>query len=225
MDIKTKLEDVDFLFSVSEHSDKIACTNILKYLNGKGIFTVEKLINCQESDFPTSSRKSYMAIIQILKHEFLGQDLINDVLLEKTYTNNSLGIKECAKDYAKLGFSISQSTYSSKLVATTDKIKRYFARTGFVDETFSMEYIIKELPILRKGGPKLAEYYLQYINEMKEKNQELATEKLSPSVIEGLKTQLQGLVTMRNGLDMQIAALQEQINQNSKEGTKSHGRK
>lgn len=223
MDIKTRLEDVEFLFSTTLPNKKIACTNMLKYLNSKGIYTVEDMINCQESDFSNSRRKTYVAVVQILKHAFMGQELVSDVLLEKTYTNNNKGIYECAKDFIALGFPIHKGPmYKSVLEKMVSNIIREFQKEDFKDEEFTMESIISRFGI-NASGPNLAQYYLDYLSAKKEKQTEVTSETI-PSILDGLKTQLQGLITMRDGIDKQIQAVQEQIKLAS-EGEKSHGRK
>lgn len=232
MDIKTKLIEDPILFT--NYTNKRAYSVIMHHLNKIGIYTVEDLINCEESRFSSSSRKRYIAYAQILKHAYLGQDLVFDILFKKEYTykNNQLvewyhpeynkGLKECANDLIRLGFASAYGGESTNRMVSL--IEDFLDEIKYKDETFSMEFLLRECHYFYTGGPDIRKYYLQYIDNKKEENNiELTTETI-PGILDGLKLQLQGLLTMRDGIDKQIEAIQNQI-KSFNEGEKSHGRK
>ena len=221
MDIKTRLEEDKILFANCEN--KISLSGILRGLKDAGIYTVEDLINYNEKDFPTTSRKTYIAYAQILKNAYLGQDLVFDVLLEKEYVYDAENwkicgenIRECAKDLLRLGFK------GPRIIDIHSRIDDFLYK--YEGKTFSMEYLLREGDFFWDKGPDIRKYYLEYIDKKKkENNAEITTENM-PSVLDGLKIQLQGLLSMREGLDRQIEAIKGQI-KSLEEGEKSHGRK
>lgn len=94
MDIKIRLED-DKVLGIS--------TETKKFLNSKGIYTIEDFLNVEESNLPVTRSNYYLAMQHIFRHAYLGQELVYDVLLEKEYGINKNEIEEFAKDYIKLG--------------------------------------------------------------------------------------------------------------------------
>lgn len=94
MDIKTRLED-DKVLGVSLETKK--------FLNSKGIYTIEEFLNIEESNLPVTRSNFYLAMQHIYKHAYLNQELIYDVLLDKEYGFDKKGIKEFSKDWIKLG--------------------------------------------------------------------------------------------------------------------------
>ena len=94
MDIKTRLED-DKVLGISSETKK--------FLNSKGVYTIEEFLNIEESDLPVTRSNYYLAMQHIFRHAYLGQELVYDVLLEKEYNINKKGYDEFAEDYLKLG--------------------------------------------------------------------------------------------------------------------------
>lgn len=231
MDTNIDLRRDKFLFPNGYGIGNRRNSAVVATLREKGIETVEQLINCNASDFSNQNRHFYMALIQILRHKYLGEELINDVLLEKEYKITRNIAKEIAKDLRKLGLG-SNSIHTRRLQNLTNYISLYIVINNLTGKTISMEELIKEtegsgmpslLGVPYRGDSDFRGYYLSYIEEKRKKELQ---EQDSPTkdVLEGLKLQLQGLIMARDGIDKQIIDVQEQIKALDR-GQKTYGRK
>ncbi len=148
MDIKTRLED-DKVLGISLETKK--------FLNSKGIYTIEDFLNVNESDIPVTRNNYYLAMQHIFRHAYLNQELIYDVLLEKEYKINKKGLDEFADDYLKLGLAdklrgkrniardMEEWIQNNKEFLTSDKI----SMKVIVEELVDRSNISKELYELR----------------------------------------------------------------------------
>ncbi len=214
MDVNTKLRDDKFLFpnEVDNNKRKSNASGIIvTALNKRGIETVNDLFNYDQTQFNRLNAHYLGALIQILKYKYLGEELVNDVILEAKYTRSDK--KRLAKDLRRLGF-------GRDLQGLEARIKR------FVEEApteFTMEDVLRsKTPMGLLGSADFKGFYLEYIEEKKKKEQ---AEENAPikDVLEGLKLQLEGLIKMRNGIDRQIQDVQNQINALNN-GGQSYGR-
>ncbi len=94
MNIKTRLED-DKVLGISLETKK--------FLNSKGVYTIEEFLNIEERNLPVTRSNYYLAMQHIFRHAYLGQELVYDILLEKEYEINKKGCDEFSEDYLKLG--------------------------------------------------------------------------------------------------------------------------
>ena len=85
MDVNTNLREDEFLFP-SENRNNRASELVIKWLNRNEIYTINDLINCNQNDFRSYGFYFIRALVQIMRYRYLGEELINDVLLEKEYT-------------------------------------------------------------------------------------------------------------------------------------------
>lgn len=245
MDVKTKLKDDKVVFANYESAN--ALSRMIAKLNEKGVYTIEDLINCEKNILPYSSRKTYAACAEIFKHEYLGQELVLDVLLEKEYPidfeedysrperddyhlydsilykyileKNYKILTECANDVLKLGF---KPLYGGNSMIMC--IYNFLYRKKYNGKNISMEYLLKECDSFGCQSLGIRKYYLEYIDKKKKSNEEELNIETVPKVLEILKSQLESLLTVRNELDVQIESLQEQIKSFDK-GENSYGRK
>jgi len=214
--IDIDIRDDKFLFPNGEGYNPSAnnwgTVLMLPTMRKHGINTVRDLINCKASDFSSTARNHYMALAQIFKYRYLNQDLYFDVIFDKEYSNDKKGRLEALRDLKTLGFKIENRVGDFRLSSMLAEKK-----------VFTIEYILQnaeEFPLVNIGGD-FVNFYLNYIKEKRKKTQQ---EEISNDVLKGLIIQLQGLLTMRDGIDMQIQAVEKQINSLSK-GETSHGRK
>lgn len=219
MDINTKLRDDKFLFPDELENDakkSNASGIIVTALNKRGIETISDLFNYDQTQFNRLNAHYLGALIQILKYKYLGEELVNDVLLESEYASSIKDDKRLAKDLRRLGF--------GRDLGELEAIVRRFREEN--SSVVSMEEVLKpdnrfftRMRLL--GNADFRGFYLGYIEDKKKKEQ---AEENSPTkdVLEGLKLQLEGLVKMRDGLDRQIQDVQSQIN--ALNGGQSYGR-
>lgn len=205
-DINTKLEYDDFLHSNVNMDSKI------RYLNGKKIYTVKDLIYCDQSQLPASNLQFYQALIQVLRYKYLGEELPNDVILEKKYLVDACGrgkdVKELRKDLVKLGFGLSSRREKHNFLYQRGQDGFNFIS---MKEVLVSDDIFKALA--KEKGFAFRNFYLKYIGYMEKQNKKEEPEKeQSPKVaLEYLKGQLQALTLTRDNLDKQIEELQEQL--------------
>ncbi|MBR5370016.1 MAG: hypothetical protein IK137_01795 [Bacilli bacterium] len=202
MDVKTRLEDDTVLFDKLSAESRTAKVRIL---NSIGIYTIEDYINFKESDFPKySKRESYWAMAHIFRHEYLKEDLIYDVLLEKEYYSDYTGCKLCYSDMLKMG--IMNSGY--KLYAVRDIMDFLAKNNKEASDKFSIEWLINSMNS-RYFNRGIFHYYLEYIEKKKKDKQPILDGSVELST---LKIQLQTLVSLDESLQAQINELQEKIN-------------
>lgn len=219
MDINTKLRDDKFLFPEELENDikkSNASGIIVTALNKRGIETISDLFNYDQTQFNRLNAHYLGALIQIMRYRYLGEELVNDVLLESEYSNSMKDDKRLAKDLRRLGF--------GRDLGELEAIVRRFREEN--SSVVSMEEVLNpnnrffaRMRLL--GNADFRGFYLGYIEDKKKKDQ---AEENSPTkdVLEGLKLQLEGLVKMRDGLDRQIQDVQSQIN--ALNGGQSYGR-
>lgn len=242
MDIKMKLEDSKVLDISSETK---------KFLNSKGVYTIEDFLNFNESDIPVTRSNYYLAMQHIFRHAYLHQELVYDVLLDKEYATNKRGIKEFGKDYLKLGLSdqrygitgiyhsMEKWIQSNKEFLTSDKI--------------SMKVILEMLVNRNNIRKKLFDSQNDHFDKTKVEKLQSQMSKypdinvIYPSILEYyiyyidtkieikddtndntytlmyLKQQLSQLVSQRDNLDKQIEVLQNKVAEIIGEN-KSHGK-
>ena len=208
MDVNIRLENDPILFLNS--NDNKALVQMLNAFHNMGIYTVSDLINYDDRKFSQNNKKKYRAIVQVLKHAYLGQDLVFDVLFEKQYNNNETGIEECVSDMEKMGFAMSGP------YAVWGRLEIFLY--NYKEDKFSMEYVLKNCYDIDSRGPSLRQYYVQYIDEKKKKKQDELLEKNIPGTLEYLRKQLLFLMEMRNNVDEQIKEINEQIKLTDKGG-------
>lgn len=216
MDVNTNLREDEFLFP-SENRNNRASELVIKWLNKNEIYTINDLINCNQNDFRSYGFYFIRALVQIMRYRYLGEELINDVLLEKEYTKKS--VMALTKDLRMLGFG--QNNMSNKEM---EKNVQLFLSSQ-VEEPITMEQVLKEIKgvgVRPVSNADFSGFYLGYL-EQKRKNDQQDISNPTKEVLEGLKLQLQGLVMMRNGLDKQIEDIQKQIDTLNK-GEEIHGR-
>jgi len=216
--IDIDIRDDKFLFPNGEGYNPSAnpCGTVLMLPTMKkhGIHTVRDLINCKASDFSSTSRNHYMALAEIFKYRYLGQELVFDVIFDKKYLNDENGIYEALRDLKTLGFKGMSMRFDKSVT---------LPRVLGEKKEFNMEYILqnaKECKLSNIGGD-FVNFYLNYISEKRTKNQQ---EEITSDVLKELRIQLQFLSKMRDDIDMQIQTVQNKINLLS-EGEKIHGRK
>lgn len=200
MDIKTELKDDTLLFTPAKNPD--ARAKMLNYLKGRGIITIEDLINCSATFFRGNTKRRYMALIAVYRHEFLGEPLITDVLLGKEYQYNTEGYFEFIKDIERLGL----KGYAQGLLR---KIHETEYDLESKNKKISVEQSLRD-GIIKAPGVDLAGYYLRYI-EQKRKEQQANKEIDDSATLSDLKKQFQSLLEMRDNLDEQIKSIQESI--------------
>lgn len=217
MDINTKLRDDKFLFPEEVENKKSNASGIMvTALNKRGIESINDLINYDQTQFNRFNAHYLSALIQILRYKYLGEPLVNDVLLESKYTHSSKDTKRLAKDLRRLGF-------GRELQELEARVQRFMEAAP---AEFTMEYVLKSnnryIRTMRLfGNANFIGFYLEYIEEKKKKEQ---TEENTPikNVLEGLKLQLEELGKIRDGIDTQIQNVQNQIN--NLNGSQSYGR-
>ena len=157
MDVNTKLRDDKFLFpnEVDNNKRKSNASGIIvTALNKRGIETVNDLFNYDQTQFNRLNAHYLGALIQILKYKYLGEELVNDVILEAKYTRSDK--KRLAKDLRRLGF-------GRDLQGLEARIKR------FVEEApteFTMEDVLRsKTPMGLLGSADFKGFYLEYIEE------------------------------------------------------------
>ena len=134
MDIKTRLED-DKVLGISLETKK--------FLNSKGIYTIEDFLNVNESDMPVTRSNYYLAMQHIFRHAYLDQELVYDVLLEKEYETNKKGLDEFSEDYLKLG--LADKLYSKRNIARNMEEWIQNNKEFLTSDKISMKVIIEEL--------------------------------------------------------------------------------
>ena len=212
MDLNINLREDKFLFPDENNNNgkNNGSGLIVAALNKRGIFTINDLINYDQTKFSSNSAHYLRALIQILRYKYLGEELINDVLLESDYTNSAKDHKKLARDLKMLGFgrgSMPKEVYN----IVVSFMQRQPDRT-----IITMEQVLKsDSPVLRKleliGNADFRGFYLEYLEQKRRKNQQ---EILEPTkeVLESLKNQLCRLITERDELDKKINDLQDKIN-------------
>jgi len=177
---------------------------VIKFLNEKGIYTIEDYINCDLDIIygKGSSKKRMIATQKILKYKYLGEPFTLDVLLTKEYTSYIDVKKYFLKDLATLG--IDHTTYVNTALEILEQ-------KGFVT---IMDLIYTEMP---KRYDYLNEFYIEYYEtQILNKSNEVTGDNLRE-----LKKELESLIGERNKLDSKIALLQSQIIQMEEKEQKS----
>lgn len=195
LNIKTKLED-DEVLKISLETKK--------FLNSIGIYTIEEFLNIKESDLPVTRNNVYLAMQYIYRNAYLNQELVYDVLLEKEYTLNNRGIKECSKDLDKLGL-INKQAHGIATYGIEDYIKSHPEIKD--SNTFNMRMIIENGVAYRYSN--ILDYYKNYY-EVKKVEESTVDDKDN---LINLKEQIQQLISQKDNLDQQIDVLQNRINE------------
>lgn len=196
MNIKNRLEE-ELLFS-----EKLASTQTIKYLNNKGIYTIEEFINCNvDQTLSTSnSKEMYRAYQKILRYKYLREPLIVDVILERKYYDRFDGYGgRFDKDIRILGFNRSYWSYANSIIEKIGPCR--------LIDIFS--FMISEYSI----GTYLIKFYVDYYNNQvkKEKIEEKVIEN-DKDVLDSLKNELVFLLNKKNELDTEISLLLDKIN-------------
>ena len=177
---------------------------VIKFLNEKGIYTIEDYINCDLEKIyeKGSSKKRMIATQKILKYKYLGEPFTLDVLLTKEYKSYLEVKKYFLKDLRTLG--IDHTTYVNTALEILDQ-------KGFVT---IMDLIYTEMP---ERYDYLNEFYIEYYEtQILNKSNEVTGDNLRE-----LKKELESLIGERNKLDFKIALLQSQIIQIEEKEQKS----
>lgn len=87
MDLNTRLEDDKFLFPEGRKNGTTMGV-LVKSLNKMGIYTVGEFINCDPTNIKGNNGYRLKRLIPVLRYKYLGEELINDVILEKEYNFN-----------------------------------------------------------------------------------------------------------------------------------------
>lgn len=225
MDIKTRLEDDPILFmSVKSLT---ARGQMIKYLEERGIITIEDLINCSPTYFKGYRKAVYNAMIEVYKHEYLGEPLVTDVLFDKEYEHSDSGYQECSRDLERLGLkgvSERRSAIFYRIISFFEADEKCVKKgTGYYDpdvwkvfpsekyngKKFNIEQLLIDHAIESKGV-NLSSYYLNYM-EQKRKEQQVNIGIDDSATLSDLKKQFQSLLEMRDNLDAQIQSIQESI--------------
>lgn len=201
MDIKTELKDDTLLFTSAKNPD--AKAKMLNYLKGRGIITIEDLINCSSTFFRGNTKRKYMALIAVYRHEILGEPLITDVLLGKEYQYNTEGYFEFIKDIERLGL----KSYAHGLLRKIHEVEYDLESKN---RKISVEQSLRD-GIIQAPGVDLAGYYLRYIEQKRKKEQQANIVLDDSATLSDLKKQFQSLLEMRDNLDAQIRTIQESI--------------
>lgn len=240
MDIKTRLEDDTILFMTVNNLG--ARGQMIKYLEKEGITTIEDLINCSPTYFKGYRKQIYNAMIDVYKHEYLGEPLVTDVLFDKEYDHSEAGYKECIRDLERLGLkglSESRDEIFFSILSFFEAGYKCIEKTGLnsrrydVYETvpsekyngkkFKIEQLLIE-HVIESKGVNLSGYYLNYL-EQKRKEEQKANNGLDDfATLSDLKKQFQSLLEMKNNLDEQIKLIQESI-ERIERGENEHVRK
>ena len=172
MDIKIRLED-DKVLGIS--------TETKKFLNSKGIYTIEDFLNVEESNLPITRSNYYLAMQHIFKHAYLNQEFIYDVLLEKEYELNKKGIEEFAKDYIKLGL-VDKSCSVKNIVRDMEEwIKNNCEYIN--SDKISMKVMIEELIEENKIGDELYKLRKDSRKEISHDEYEIKTYELKKKML------------------------------------------
>lgn len=239
MDIKTRLEDDTFLFmSVNNLKSR---EHMIRYLEKREITTIEDLINCSLTYFNRYRKPVCNAMIDVYKHEYLGEPLVRDVLFDKEYDHSDLGYKECTRDLERLGLEGVRERRESIFLRITsffeadykeieggpnynclDKLKA-FPSEKYNGKKFKIEQLLIE-HVIESKGVNLSGYYLNYL-EQKRKEEQKANNGLDDfATLSDLKKQFQSLLEMKDNLDEQIKLIQESI-ERIERGENEHVRK
>lgn len=203
MDIKTRLENDNVLFGKYDAETR---GKRIHYLNSIGIYTIEDFINCKESDFSKySSRELYWAMSHIFRHEYLGEDIIYDALLENKYHSNRDGVRLCYSDMAKMGIMDTHCKRDAVREIWYALDKHNYRENNI----FDIEWVIKNVNPAYFNGV-ISFYYLDYIEKQK-KDKQPSSILDSSSELNNLKIQLQTLISINKLLQEQIDELQEQV--------------
>lgn len=229
MDIKTRLEEDKVLFN--NFQNNLSRTNVISSLNNSGIYTVEDFINAKSSDFSSGNRKLYTAMSHILKSSYLNETLLYDVILEKKYSLDATGIKECAKDLGTLGLT------KDRLSSVVSIVREHLAAEGLCtynddnydamdygiyitdhydvvsnvsSNTFNMEDLIRKLDI-NASGPNMRQFYIEYMNQKQLEIKQNFNDENDVTVLNELKQELQALIEMQNSIQMQIDTVKNKI--------------
>lgn len=218
MDINTKIENDSVLFKNMVNSNSKG--QFLRYFGQIGVSTVEDFLKINECDYPKQSRYVYLAMSHIFRHAYLNQELVYDVILEKTYNNEEEKRYEIAiDDIYRLGL-VKLDVPKRALVK---KLKE-----AVTEHSFSMRNILEDNPgnIINDSTYCIRNYYIKYmklkeeleINNFK-KNQKIyefiAKNENNDEIdsLNELKMQLQILNSLSKKLDQQIESLQAKINE------------
>lgn len=211
IDVNTKLREDKFLFPEEvDYKKKNGFGIMVTALNKKGIETIHDLINCDSTKFNRFHAHYFNALIQILRYQYLGEELINDALLESRYTHSLKDNIRLAKDLRRLGFGRSLHELEERI--------QYFMNEAPIE--FTMEDVLKSnsrfirtIKIL--GNADLKKFYLEYIEKKRQK--EIEDENLSlKDVLNPLKVQLERLKNTRNDIDRQIQEVESKMNYQNK---------
>ena len=203
MDIKTRIEDDTVLFDKFSAESRAAKVHSL---NSIGIYTIEDFVNLKEIDFPKVSREFYWGMAHILRHEYLGEDIVYDALLEREYYSDYDGCKCCYSDMVKMGIVVKGGrTYTvNYMLSALEKHNKQDT------DKFNIKWFIKNVHLLYYH-PIILQYYLDFIEKNKKDNQPAPV--LDSSLeLNKLKIQLETLVSINNSLQKQIDEIQEKIN-------------
>lgn len=225
MDIKTRLEDDTILFMTV--NNLLARGQMIKYLEEEGITTIEDLINCSPTYFKGYRKPVYNAMIEVYKHEYLGEPLVTDVLFDKEYDHSDAGYKECSRDLERLGLkgvsekrkriffriiSFFEADYKciKKGASYRDNVYETVPSEKYNGKKFKIEQLLIE-HVIESKGVNLSGYYLNYL-EQKRKEEQKANNGLDDfATLSDLKKQFQSLLEMKDNLDEQIKLIQESI--------------
>lgn len=231
MDIKTKLKDEPLFMSGKGTIENV---QMLNYLEERGITTIEDLIYYTPTYFENFGLEVYNAMIEVYKHEYLGEPLVTDVLFDKEYEHSDDGYWECSQDIERLGLrGVFRSVFEELrpyycivdfFEADLEKCRchmKIYPYKGTYDKweavpsekykgkKFKIEQLLHDGVIGRKSID-LAGYYLRYI-EQKRKEQQANIGLDDSATLSDLKKQLQSLLEMINNFDTQISSIQESI--------------
>ncbi len=209
MDVNINLKDDTFFFSDGKENNykkNNASKLLILSLNKKGIYTVNDLINIDQTKFNKSNAHYLRALVQIMRYRYLGEELINDVLLENEYTTSKSDVGRLAKDLRRLGF-------GGDIKYLRDKVIPLYITLHLDDNSFTMEQFLRaedDNSLFVLGNADFRGFYLKYIEEMKKKKQ--AEENMpEKDILEELKHQLERLIETRDSIDKQIQDVQNQI--------------
>lgn len=149
MNVNTILEKDTVVFK--QFTNTISRGKLIQSLNNRNIFTVKDLIASSDEQFTDLYRNIYVAIRNIYKYEYLGDDASYDAILDKTY-NLETQFHECVNDLTELGIiKKNKSAYVNFASFTIDK-NVY---------KISMKDIITKFYASRND---IAKYYVSYLN-------------------------------------------------------------
>lgn len=211
MDLNTKLED-EVLFSANESG----CKRRVGILKKKGIFTIEDFINT-DIDSLISTKEiaiQFKALQKILRYKYLGETLVQDVILDNKYNKDMIG--KLYNDLCRLGFYKASYGYRFKEIVYSVVTRNESDNLKILD--FLREIALKSTSSQAKV---IAQFYVDYYDKNLNKQQD---ENISPGSIEDLKKQLVTLVAQVNKLNDKMAELIEQVN-SLEGGSITNGRK